>query len=203
MAGVALAQWGGIAGTILGISQVRTQLAHDIRNLTGRVVLVIVAGWAGWIWGLIVFRELPVVHHLAWFQPIVHDMLGILAITQYVLFWAFLAYAVRSVIKPPILVGGLFIALQCVELFGMALHEPFWEAMMPTAISRLPLALSYPVWKASSWTSGHPSFLYSTPVVTRSAVALYIRPVYAGIIEGLYVGIAVLILWWARLTLDH
>lgn len=196
-----LYQWGGILGIIIGLSQNNSQLPKTLIHIISYATSVVLIGWFGWLIGLLfsvhISSDIP---HMSSYHPVTHDILATAAVWQYIVFWAFLSYALRGVIKYPILVGSLLFVVQFAELFWLGLHYPFVEAMMPTAISRLPVALAYPVWEHHSWASKHPSLISSTPVVLQSGSTLYIRPIYAGIIEGLYMLIGGLLILWSSLS---
>ncbi|MCL4318964.1 MAG: MerR family transcriptional regulator [Firmicutes bacterium] len=70
-------------------------------------------------------------------RSVLHDVEAIAALSQYVLFWALLTYALVLVTRHPfwVTLGG--IATQVAELFWIAGQAPFWETMMPTFVSRL------------------------------------------------------------------
>jgi hypothetical protein len=165
--------WGGILGLILGVYawcdgylNIRRHLEQTLHlaKLTLQSVITGILIWLlfdVWYYG---FRSITKIE----IADLVHNFLALLAVYQNMLFWALLSYGLCVVFQKRILSFVCLFGLQIFELFWGIHHLQRLELVLPTAISRVPIALAYPVWKKGSWAADYPSLLASTPMIFTS-----------------------------------
>ena len=184
--------WGSILGLILGLYVWRTGY-HNIRRHLERILKLAKLTLQSVITGILIWLIFDI-----WYSGIentsgiefadfVHNFLAFLAVYQYILFWGLLGYGLCVVFQRRI--------LPFVCLFGLQVYEIFWgihylqrlELVLPTAISRVPIALAYPVWKKDSWAAEYPSLLASTPMTFTSKYQIVdVGLLWIFVVESIY-----------------
>ena len=185
--------WGSILGLILGI-YVWHAGNHTIRGHLKQIVVLSKLTLQSVITGILIWFLFDTwysgIHNIRvqGFLDVVHDCLAFVAVYQSIFFWGILVYGLCAVFQKRILPFALLFGLQVYELLWGIHHLQRFELVLPTAISRIPIALAYPVWKKDSWAADYPSLLASTPMTFTSNYQIVdVGLLWILVVESIYV----------------
>lgn len=131
---------------------------------------------------------------------LVRDFFAYIAVFQNIMFWAILAYGLVEIIRWRVVAFTVLVGLQLFELFWGMHHIQRFEVVLPTAVSRIPIALAFPVWRENSWAAEFPSLIASTPMTLTSQYQV----VEVGIpwivtVEVIYISLVVCVMYFKTL----
>jgi hypothetical protein len=185
--------WGSILGLILGIYVWRAG-KHTISGHLKQIVALLKLTLQCVITGILIWFLFDIWYsgirniNVQGFVDLVRDCLAFLAVYQYILIWGVMSYGLCVAFQRRILPFVMLFALQVYELFWGIHHLQRFELVLPTAISRVPIALAYPVWKKDSWAADYPSLLASTPMTfTSKYQILDVGLLWILVVESIYV----------------
>lgn len=134
------------------------------------------------------------------YKALTRDVLAIAAVYQYMLFWSVMAYGIAELVRWRIIALVVLVGEQLYELFWGMHHLQRLEVVLPTAISRIPIALSYPVWKDNSWASDYPSLIASTPMTFTSKYQIVdVGIPWVIVVEVIYISLVVCAVYFRSL----